>query len=181
MTRYRNSFYNVPFFATKTDHFKVFLWHLSCKSALGGLRAIGKKTHFLPIVLLRRQKGACIKKRRRVWIAKQYVICTVYFKSTETSNRFLVMYKWRFTGSEASWSGLTGSGASRMVVQVGSLGKVMLGTGVVVAARLPELSTAGKATRQSVCGIGYRLPGPLVQADHLHCIKRVDGIHNNPN
>ena len=46
----------------------------------------------------------------------------------------------------------------------------MLGTGAVEAARLPGLSTAGIATRQSVCGIGYRLLGPLVRADHLHGI-----------
>ena len=45
----------------------------------------------------------------------------------------------------------------------------MLGAGVVVAARLPGLSTAGIATRQSVRDRIYRLPGPLVLADHRHC------------
>ena len=58
--------------------------------------------------------------------------------------------------------------------------KVRLGTGVVTASGLPGLSTARIATRRSMCGIGYRLPGPLVRAGHLHGIERV-GVHDNPN
>ena len=71
--------------------------------------------------------------------------------------------------------------SSRTAVQVGASRKVMLEAGVVVAARLPGLSTADKTTRQFMCGIGYRLPVPLVRAGPLYGIERVDGVHDNPN
>ena len=154
------------------------LIELFCKYRVSG-QIIEFMKKVIQTVLLR-QKEARIEKRWRVWTAKQYVIYTVYFKSSKTSNRFLVVYKRQFTGSEASWSGLTGSGASRTAVQVGCLGKVMLGAGVVATARFPGLLTAGIATRQSMCRIGYRLPGPLVWAGHLHGIQRVDVVHDNP-
>ena len=50
-----------------------------------------------------------------------------------------------------------------------------------MVACLPGLSTAGQATRQSVWGMGYSLPVPLILADHLHGIEQVDGVHDNPN
>ena len=37
-------------------------------------------------VLLRRQMKAGIKKRRRVWTLSQYVVCTIYFNTSKTSN-----------------------------------------------------------------------------------------------
>ena len=37
---------------------------------------------------------------------KSVCSCTIYFNKSKTSNKFLVVYKWQFTGNEPLWSGL---------------------------------------------------------------------------
>ena len=72
------------------------------------------------------------------------------------------------------------SGARERRYRWDALRKVMLGAGGSGSCASSWTFNCRQDTRQSVCGIGYRLPGPLVRAGHLHGIEQVDGVHDNP-
>ena len=119
--------------------------------------------------LLRRQKEVRNEKHRWVWSINQYVVCTIYFMTSKTSNKFLVIYKRQFTGKEPLRSGL-GLWSFKEVGLVVLKGYVRRRFTVRVYSSKVD---RGQIKRVSVCRWVTRHPGPLVRAGILYGIEQV--------